>query len=133
MTIQFNDDIIAARLTAISDAVDAGGAGAKIIIYTGIRPAVAGQPTTEQTLATLTMSYPAFNVPSGDSITAYFINPVIASGTGTAGWFRVTTSTGVFVMDGTVGVSVADMVMPTAEIVAGITVSVSSMVLTDGN
>lgn len=131
--IKLNESIINARLTAISDAADAGGAGAKIIVYAGVRPSVPGLPTTEQVLATLTMNYPSFNVPSNNQIVAYNINPVIASGTGTATWFRVTTSTGTFVMDGSVGVGAVDMIMPTAEIVAGITVSVTSLVLTDGN
>lgn len=133
MALKFNETIINARLNAIRTAVDAGGGAARIIIYNGTPTAVPGAPTTAQTLATLNMAYPSFNDPVNRSITAFAIPSVVASGTGTAGWFRILTATGSFVADGTIGLINADMVMPTVDLVAGITVSVSSMVLTDGN
>ena len=133
MAIRLNNSIINARLNAIRSAVDAGGGAARIVIYTGSIPAVAGGSTTAQPLATLNMPYPSFNAPDNGSITAFDIPSVVAIGAGTAGWFRVLTATGDFVMDGTVGQVNADMIMPTTSFVAGITVAVSSMVLTDGN
>ena len=53
-----------------------------------------------------------------------------ANATGTASWFRVTTSGGTAVYDGTVGTANADLVMNTTSLVAGGPVSVTSLTIT---
>ncbi len=52
---------------------------------------------------------------------------------GTAAWFRITDSTGAFVMDGDVGTSGSDLNLNTTSIAAASTVSVSSLQITAGN
>ena len=56
-----------------------------------------------------------------------------ADASGTATWFRVTTSGGTFVIDGNVGTSGSDLNLVTTTIVATQPVSVSSFVITEGN
>ena len=64
----------------------------------------------------------------------------IANGTGTAGagagtvgtWFRMKTSAGVPHLDGTVGISGADMNLNNTNIATGQTVSVTSFTITNG-
>jgi hypothetical protein len=56
-----------------------------------------------------------------------------ANATGTASWFRITDSAGNAVVDGDVGTSGSDLNLNTVSITSGVQVSVTSLVLTDGN
>ena len=56
-----------------------------------------------------------------------------ANATGTATWFRLTTSGGTAVVDGNVGTSGSDLNLTTTSIVATQPVSCSSFTITEGN
>tara|TARA_R110000772_G_scaffold109924_1_gene213280 strand:- start:104 stop:499 length:396 start_codon:yes stop_codon:yes gene_type:complete len=131
MTIKLNTTIKNARLSLISDAADAGTTGAKLTIYSGTRPATGGTVTTA--LITLPMQTIGFNAPSGGVMTAKAISAVNIATSGTASWFRLTDSSNAFVCDGSVATSGSDMTVPTTSFTAGVTLTVTSLVLTDAN
>lgn len=120
------------RLNLIRDAIDAGAGAGLLRIYDGSRPATGGAATT--LLAELTMSDPSAPAASGGAATYNAINAdASANATGTATWGRLVDSTGAFVADFSVGTSGADLNLNSTSINTGVQVSVTSMVLTEGN
>lgn len=128
---------VAARneiLDDITTRLDAGAGPAKLQIYSGTRPTNADTAITTQTLlAELTLSDPSFGAASSGSMTANSIANNTAVANGTATWFRLVDSNDNAVTDGNVGTSGSDLNLGTTSITIGLTVSVSSMVLTAGN
>lgn len=119
------------ELDEITALIDVSAAGL-LRIYDGTRPATGGTATT--LLAELTMSATSFPAASSGAMTANSItDDSSADATGTATWFRITDSTGAAVIDGDVGTSGSDLNLNTVSITAGVTVSVTSLVLTAGN
>lgn len=132
MALGFVTALRNAILDAIDDDCNAGSGAAKLRFYDGTQPATGGTATT--LLAELPMSDPAFGAATSGALTAGSItDDSSANATGTATWFRIVDSDDNTVMDGTVGTSGADINLNTTSIVAGGTVSVTSLVLTDGN
>ena len=114
------------------------GASALLNIYSGTQPTNPDTAIGAQVLlATLTCNATFAPAASGGVLT---LNS-IANGTGTAGagagttatWYRLTTSGGTAHIDGTVGISGADMNLNNTSIATGQTVSVTSFTLTNGN
>lgn len=132
MALAYTTTLRNSRLDAITAAVD-GGAGAGLLrIYDGARPSSGGAATT--LLATLTFSDPSFGAASSGALTASAITQdSSADATGTATWFRVVTSAGTFIIDGSVGASGSDLNLTTTSIITGQPVSISSFVITEGN
>lgn len=117
-----------AQLDAITTAV--GNAGL-LRIYDGTRPATGGAATTK--LAEFTLGSPF-----AAGAAAGVLSPTLPSATtglaaGTATWFRIVTSGGTQVIDGSVGTSGADCNLNTTTISVGVAVSVSSFTITRGN
>jgi hypothetical protein len=113
--------------------IDAGTAG-KLRIYNGTRPATGGTATT--LLAELTLSVTSFGAASAGVITANAITQdSSANATGTATWFRITTSAGAAVLDGSVGVTSSgeDLELNSVSIGIGNIVDVTSLTITEGN
>jgi hypothetical protein len=111
------------------------GASALLKIYDGTQPAGPGTAvTTQNLLATLTCNASAFAASaSGGVLTANAIGNANASASGTASWFRVTTSGGSALIDGSVGTSSADLIIDNTSINSGQAVSVTSLTVTSGN
>jgi hypothetical protein len=108
------------------------GASGLLRIYDGSRPATGGAATTLLAELTLNATFApaaASGVLTLNAITA----DASANATGTATWFRIVTSGGSFVMDGSAGTSGTDLVLNTASIVTGANVSISSATITAGN
>jgi hypothetical protein len=122
------------RLDEITALIDAGTAGL-LRIYDGTRPADADTAVGAQVLlAELTMNATSFPAASSGAMTANAItDDSSANATGTASWFRIVDSAGNAVVDGDVGTSGSDLNLNTVSITSGVTVSVTSLVLTDGN
>lgn len=128
MTTGYSSTLRNAQLDAITTAV--GNAG-KLQIYDGTRPATGGAATTK--LAEFTLGSPF----SGAAAAAV-LSPTLPANTtgitgGTATWFRITTSGGTFVIDGSVGTSGADLILNTVTISAAVTVSCTGFTITRGN
>lgn len=129
MTIAYSTTLRNARLDAITTAV--GNAG-KLNIYNGTRPASGGAATT--LLAQFTLGSPfASAAASGGPLSPTLPSNVSASNSGTATWFRVTTSGGTWVIDGDVSTSGSDLNLTSTSITSGQTVSVTSWTITTGN
>lgn len=135
MALAYSAAIRRAMLDAITSAA---GGSALLKFYDGSRPATNG--TATNLLATLTCNATFAPAASGSTdgaavtLTLNAITGANASATGTATWFRITTSGGTFVMDGSVGTSGSDLNMTsTTSFVSGQPVAVSSFVITEGN
>ncbi len=121
-----------ARLDALTPRA---GTSAKIRIYDGTQAADADTAIGAQVLlAELTGNASAFGTVSNGVLTASSITAdSSADNSGTASWFRILTSGGTAVLDGTAGTSNADLILTTTSIVAAANVSITSLTLTDGN
>lgn len=131
MTVGYSTTQRNARLDALTTAL---GSGALLKIYDGVRPATGGAATT--LLAQLVCSGTFAPAASSGVLTANAISSATASASGTATWARLTTSGGTFVAD--LSVSVAGgggdlQITGTAVITSGVTVSITSLVITEGN
>jgi hypothetical protein len=108
------------------------GSNGLLRIYDGTRPATGGAATTK--LAELALSATAAGAAASGVLTLSAITQdSSADATGTATWFRITTSGGTHVIDGNVGTSGSDLNLVTTSIVATQPVSVTSFVITEGN
>lgn len=129
MALAFASTLRNNRLDQITSAVGASGL---LRIYDGTRPATGGAATT--LLAELTCN--ATFAP-GAAAGVLTLNAITqdssANATGTATWFRITTSGGTAVVDGNVGTSGSDLNLTTTSIVSTQPVSVSSFTITEGN
>ena len=117
-----------AQLDAITTTV--GNAG-KLRIYDGTRPATGGAATT--LLAEFTLG-----TPFAAGANAGVLSPTLPANTtglaaSTATWFRVITSGGTQVIDGSAGIGGTDLILNTATISIGLTISVTSWTITRGN
>lgn len=118
-----------ARLDAITSAVGSAG---KLAIYDGTRPATGGAATNK--LAEFTLGTPfAAAASGGGPLSPTLPSNVTALLTGTATWFRITTSGGTFVIDGSAGTGGTDLVLNSAAISSGATVSITGFTITEGN
>ena len=107
------------------------GASGLLRIYDGTQPATGGAETTK--LAELALSATAGSTSGGVLTLGAISDDASADATGTATWFRLCTSGGTAVVDGTVGTSGADLNFDSVSFVSGGTVSVSSFTITAGN
>ena len=126
--------LIAARKNGMLDTLTAAmGSGAKLKIYdnTGGVPANADAALGSQVLlGTLTFSATPFPAAAAGVLTANAITQdSAADATGTAAFFRITTSADVVLAQGTVGTSGADLNLNTTSIVLGGPISVTSMTI----
>ncbi len=129
MALAYSTVVRNAMLDSITSTIGSSGL---LRIYDGSRPASGGAATTK--LAELALSATSAPSASGGVLTFSTITQdSSADNTGTATWFRVTTSGGVFVIDGSVGTSGSDLNLVTTSIVATQPVSITSFVITEGN
>lgn len=129
MALAYSTTLRNARQDAITTAIGTSGL---VRIYDDPRPASGGAATT--LLAELAFSSTAAGAASGGVLTFSAITQdSSANATGTATWFRMVTSGGTFVVDGSVSTSGSDLNLTTTSIVATQPVSITSCVITEGN
>jgi hypothetical protein len=128
MTTGYSTSLRNAQLDAITTAV--GNAG-KLQIYDGTRPATGGTATTK--LAEFTLGSPFSGAASSASLSPTLPSNTTGLAAGTATWFRITTSGGTAVIDGSVGTSGADCNLNTTTISVGVTVAVTGFTISRGN
>lgn len=108
------------------------GAGAKLRIYNGTRPATGGAATT--LLAEFTLGSPFAPAASNGVLSPTLPADTTGSAAGTATWFRIVKADGTTqVIDGSVGTSGSDLNLNTTTISSGLTVSVTGFTITRGN
>lgn len=124
LTTAVRDDMLDLIVTAI-------GSNGLLRIYDGSQPAGPGTAVSSQNLlAELALSATAGTVSGGVLTFGTITQDSSANATGTATWYRVTTSGGTGVVDGSVGTSGADLNLNTTSIVTGGPVAVSSFTYT---
>jgi len=124
--------LAAALASTLADALDTalGNAGT-IKIYTGSQPATADTATGLTPLATFTLGSPGFGPASSGTITLQGVPlTVAAAASGTAGWFRMATSGGTTILDGSVGTSGNQINLNTTSITSGVNVTITSGTIT---
>ncbi|MFD4258248.1 hypothetical protein ACFWR9_11605 [Streptomyces sp. NPDC058534] len=126
MTVFISGAARNAAADAITALVDAGAAGGKLQIRSGTQPAGPDATATGTLLAEVTLAATAFAASSGGSA-ALAGTPlsVTAVADGTATWFRILDSAGVARIDGSVGVSSADLVVNTTTVSTGLDVEIT--------
>jgi hypothetical protein len=133
MALSFDSTLRSTRQDQITSAVGASGR-LKIYDATGGTPANVGTAlTTQVLLVDLPLSATMAAAAAAGVLTFNAITTTNAAATGTAAFFRVTTSAGVAKAQGTVGTSGSDLNLNTTAIVSGGPVAISSAAWTDGN
>lgn len=116
---------------AIVDDIDSGSPPGTIAIRTGSQPTNVGDSDSGTLLGTLTFSNPAFGSSSSGTATASSItSDTSADNSGTAGHFRIKDGSGNIHSDGTCGQGSGDLSFDNSSIVAGGTIAVSSLSVT---
>lgn len=129
MTTGYNVILRNAQLDAITAFA---GNSAILRVYAGTRPATGGAATT--LLASFTLGAPLAPGASSGVLSPTLPSDTTGIAAGTATWFRILKSDGTTqVIDGSVGTSGADLVLNTATIGVGITVSITAFSITRGN
>jgi hypothetical protein len=120
----------------VVDSIDTGAGTAQLVIYDGTPPALVDTALSGNTvLAELALSNPAFGAAAdaapGATATANAISDdTSANATGTATFFRLLDRNGTPRVQGSVGTSGEALNLNTTSIVAGATVSVTSLTVT---
>jgi hypothetical protein len=133
MATGYNPTLRSAQLDAITAFA---GAGAKLRLYDGTRPATGGAATN--LLAEFTMGSPFAAAASSATLSPTLPAATTGSAAGTATWFRIVKADGsTQVIDGSVGASsdgvTQDLELNTTTISVGVNVSVSAFTITRGN
>lgn len=132
MTLSYKITSRNARMDQIDSDIGASGF---LRIYSGTPPATADTALSGNTLlAELPLSTTAFGAAASGVLTANSItDEASAPATGTATFFRLVTSAGVAIVQGSVGTSGADLNLNTVSITTADVVEVTSFVITEGN
>lgn len=129
MTTGYSVALRNAQLDAITAAA---GSGAKLRLMSGTRPATGGTATT--VLAEFNLGTSLAPAASGGVLTPTLPNPgSTGEANGTATWFRVSSSAGTALIDGSVGTSAADLIMSTTTVSIGAGVNITGWTITRGN
>lgn len=116
-----------AAASAEANAVCNLSASGTLAIYDGTQPATSDDAVTTQTkLAQVTFGSPAYHTAVDGAALAFPIAPATGLATGTAAWFRVTSSAGAAIFDGSVGTSGCDLNLDTIAVQAGALVTVTT-------
>lgn len=118
------------RTNAMSQLNTDIGTNAQIIIYTGTIPANVGTAPTGTLLVQFAGNATSFGTAAAAVLTANAVAGVNASGTGVAGYFRINTSAGTAVVQGTVGTSGTDMIVTNTNIATGQACTFTSLTVT---
>lgn len=109
------------------------GASAVIKVFTGSAPANCGTADSGTLLVTFAGNAGGFGAAASQVLTASAVASATASGTGTAGYFRIypnAATTTNAVVQGTCGLSAADMILTNTNIASGQTCNFTSLTVT---
>lgn len=130
MTIQYS---ATHRTNNVTDIVTQAGATAYLLIYTGTVPATCATAASGTLLASLPMTATTIGTVTSGVLTMSAITSAAAAATGTAGYWRITTTSGgtTCIAQGSVGVSGSDLNFAGGvSFTSGETISVSSFTIT---
>lgn len=102
-------------------------------IYAGVQPADTSAATTAANTIVAALAFPSTNAFAAAAASAMSANTITSDSSaagGTAAWFSLTKSTGLRVIDGSVGTSGADLNLNSLTITTGSTVSITAFTVT---
>ncbi|WP_067428550.1 hypothetical protein [Nocardioides jensenii] len=126
MAVRLSETVRNAMLDDVAAAVDGGAGSGLLRIYTGPQPADAAAAATGTLLVEIALSDPAF-VPSTAAVLEFDVTippEAPAVGNGQAGWARLLDSAEAPVLDASVGVVGADILVNTSVVATGQTIKV---------
>lgn len=131
MTVFISSAARNAAADAVVDMADAGAAPGTLQIRSGTQPAGPDSTATGTLLAEITLGDPAFGAASG-GVATLAGTPLSATAVadGTASWFRILDSDDLAIMDGSVGVSSADLIVNTTTVTTGLDVEIADGTIT---
>ena len=131
MAMQYSVAVNNARLDSIETTI---GASAKLRIYTGSVPANCAAAATGTLLVEIALPSDWMNAASAASKTKLGTWQAAASGTGTAGYFRIVDNAGTTTgIQGTAGMSGTDLILNNSAIAVSQSVEVTAFTLNTGN
>lgn len=118
-----------ASTDAITAIADSGTGPAVVKIYSGSKPASPQDAATGTLLATVTLGDPSFAASANGTATGTDPASVNAVASGTAAWFRLESSSGAAVFDGTVTATGAggDMQLSSTALTSGAAVDLTAV------
>jgi hypothetical protein len=131
MGLQYSVGVNNARLDSIETTI---GTSAKLRIYTGSAPADCAAAATGTLLVEMALPSDWMAAASGASKVKAGTWTGVASGTGTAGYFRIVDNAGTVTgLQGTAGMSGTDLILNNSSIATSQAVTVDSFSLSTGN
>lgn len=129
MTLRLGSTIRSAMANAAAAVLDSGSGAAVVRIYTGAQPASVATAATGTLLVEIPLNDPGFAAAAA-GVAAADVDPEVtadAIATGTAGWFRISDSTGTAHIDGAIP---GEMTLTNTAITSGLPVTITSGTLT---
>ncbi len=125
--------LLALRNTILNDITTSLSTSATFVIYAGVQPADVSSATTAANTVVASLAFPstnAFGSAAAGVLTANTITSDSTAAGGTAAWFSIQKSTGLRVIDGSVGTSGADLNLNSTTVSTGAAVAISSFTVT---
>jgi hypothetical protein len=109
------------------------GTNSQFNLYSGTQPANANTAITTQVLLVSMPIAGVFGTDTNGTLTLGAVTQTNAAASGTASFFRIFKSDNSVVMDGSVGLSSADLILNSVDIVAGQSVDITAGTIIRGN
>jgi hypothetical protein len=130
MTLEYSN---ATRHAQNEGLITYAGTNTLFNIYSGTQPANANTAITTQVLLVSMPIAGVFGTDINGTLTLGAVTPANASASGTASFFRILKSDSSVIMDGSVGLTAADLILNTVDIVASQSVDITSGTIIRGN
>jgi hypothetical protein len=131
MAVQYSVAVRDAMLNSIESTI---GTSARLLFYTGTQPANCATASSGTLIATMVLPSDWMNAASSGTKTLLGTWSVVASNSGTAGYYRIFDSTVTTCHEqGSVGTSGTDIVLDNNIINAGQTITITAKTITAGN
>lgn len=130
MTLEYSN---ATRNAQNEGLITYAGTGSQFNLYSGTQPANANTAITTQVLLVSMPIAGVFGTDVNGTLTLGSVAPANAIASGTASFFRIFKSNNSVIMDGSVGLSSADLILNTVNIAASQSVDITAGTIIRGN
>jgi hypothetical protein len=130
MTLEYSN---ATRHAQNEGLITYAGTNALFNLYSGSQPANANTAITTQVLLVSMQIAGVFGTDTDGTLTLGAVTETNASASGTASFFRIIKADNSVIMDGSVGLSGADLILNTVDIAAGQSVDITAGTIIRGN
>jgi hypothetical protein len=130
MTLEYSN---ATRHAQNEGLITYAGSNALFNLYSGTQPANANTAITSQILLVSMPISGVFGTDVNGTLTLSAVTETNAVGSGTASFFRIFKADNSVIMDGSVGLSAADLILNTVDIAAGQSVDITAGTIIRGN